>query len=104
MVELLMRPEAAAAFVGVSPDVLNVWTEVLGVPLGIPIGDGERLYPVTGLVNLRDTLEAEKSILAAIPPVRKPPAPPVGSRPGDLATPINVVIAHVGRRPKRNST
>ncbi len=97
MVELLMEPEAAAAFVGVSPDVLNVWTEVFGVPRGIPIGDGERLYPVTGLVTLRDTLMAEKSILPPIPRMPEPLAPPAGAGTEDPATPVNVVVVHVGR-------
>ncbi|MDQ6749589.1 MAG: hypothetical protein M3Z33_02355 [Actinomycetota bacterium] len=98
MVELLMKPQAAAAFVGVSPDVLNVWTEVLGIPLGIPIGDGERLYPVTGLVSLRDTLKAEKSI---VPLVTGPLARRVHEVPAVPDTPVNVVVVHVGRRGSR---
>jgi hypothetical protein len=101
MVELLMSPEAAAAFVGVSPDVLNVWTEVLGVPRAIPIGNGERLYPVTGLVRVRRTLEAEKSILPAVPRIAPPSLPSAGSDTVDPATPVNVVVVHVGRRQGR---
>ncbi len=95
MVELLLKPDAAAAFVGVSRDVLNVWAEVFGVPRGIPIGPGERLYPVTGLVSLRDTLEAEKSIVAL---VTGQPAQEGSPETADRPTPANVVLVHVGRR------
>ncbi len=98
MVELLLKPEAAAAFVGVSPDVLNVWAEVLGVPRGIPLGDGQRLYPVTALVPLRDTLKAEKSI---VPLATGPLAPRAGAKTAEPDLPANVVVVHVGCRASR---
>jgi hypothetical protein len=98
MVELLLKPEAAAAFVGVSPDVLNVWAEVLGVPRGIPVRADLRLYPVTGLVSLRDTLNAEKSI---VPLATGSLVAPAGARSTETATPANVVLVHVGRRRRR---
>ncbi len=87
MLEPLMKLDAAAAFVGVSPDVLNVCVELLGFPRQILVGRDERFYSAGGLVDLRAALGTEESILSAIPESQQP------------ATPLNVVVVHVGASP-----
>lgn len=66
-----MTAEAAAALLGTSPTILALWEKRFGYPVPEPTGDGERLYAEDAMVALREALNCQLSIAAAISHVRR---------------------------------
>jgi DNA-binding transcriptional MerR regulator len=65
--------EAAAALLGTSPTILALWEQRFGYPVPEPNGDGERFYADEAMIALRDALNCQLSISAAISQVRTVP-------------------------------
>jgi MerR HTH family regulatory protein len=66
-----MTADAAAALLGTSPTILNLWEERFGYPMPVCSGEGERLYPEEMMIELRDALSRELSIASAITAARR---------------------------------
>lgn len=66
-----MTPDAAAALLGTSPTILDLWQERFGYPVPVCSGDGQRLYPDEMMHALRDALSRELSISSAITEARR---------------------------------
>jgi DNA-binding transcriptional MerR regulator len=66
-----MTADAAAALLGTSPTILNLWEERFGYPMPVCSGDGQRLYPDEMMIALRDALSRELSIASAITEARR---------------------------------
>ena len=66
-----MTADAAAALLGTSPRILNLWEERFGYPMPVCSGDGQRLYPEEMMIGLRDALSRELSIASAITEARR---------------------------------
>jgi DNA-binding transcriptional MerR regulator len=58
--------EAAAALLGTSPTILALWEKRFGYPVPERTRDGERLYTDEAMIALRDALNCQLSIPAAI--------------------------------------
>jgi hypothetical protein len=58
--------ETAAALLGTSPTILALWEKRFGYPVPEPNDHGERLYPEEAMIALRDALNCQLSISAAI--------------------------------------
>jgi DNA-binding transcriptional MerR regulator len=65
--------EAAAALLGTSPTILALWEKRFGYPIPEPNDHGERLYPDEAMIALRDALNCQLSISAAICHARTTP-------------------------------
>jgi DNA-binding transcriptional MerR regulator len=65
--------EAAAALLGTSPTILALWEKRFGYPVPERTDDGERLYADEAMVALRDALNCQLSIAAAISHARRIP-------------------------------
>ncbi|MGN6167354.1 MAG: DUF1059 domain-containing protein [Solirubrobacteraceae bacterium] len=61
-----LQLDEAAAVLRVSPDTLRAWEQRFGYPHSGSGAAGERRYPQTEVIALRDSLEAGLSIAAAI--------------------------------------
>lgn len=61
-----LQLDEAAAVLRVSPDTLRAWEQRFGYPHSGSDAAGERRYPHTEVIALRDSLEAGLSIVAAI--------------------------------------
>jgi hypothetical protein len=70
-VECDMTAESAAALLGTSPLILDLWQERFGYPVPECSGDGQRLYPDGMMHALRDALSRELSIASAITEARR---------------------------------
>jgi DNA-binding transcriptional MerR regulator len=66
-----MTADAAAALLGTSPTILDLWEERFGYPVPMDSGDGQRLYPDEMMIALRDALGRELSISSAITEARR---------------------------------
>ena len=66
-----MTAEAAAALLGTSPTILALWEKRFGYPVPEATDDGERLYAEDTMVALREALNCQLSIAAAISHARK---------------------------------
>ena len=62
--------DEAAAVLCVSPDTLRAWEQRFGYPHPVSAGAGEPRYDHGEVIALRDSLEAELSIAAAIDKAR----------------------------------
>jgi hypothetical protein len=62
----MVGPEAAARLLGVTPGVLEAWGARFGFPRPILVDGPQRSYASRELIALRDALEGELSIPAAI--------------------------------------
>jgi DNA-binding transcriptional MerR regulator len=65
--------EAAAALLGTSTTILALWEKRFGYPVPEPNDHGERLYADEAMIALRDALDCQLSISAAICHVRRIP-------------------------------
>jgi len=65
--------ETAAALLGTSPTILALWEKRFGYPVPEPNDDGERLYADEAMIALRDALNCQLSISAAISHARRIP-------------------------------
>jgi len=61
-----LRPDEAAAVLGVSPDALREWEQRFGYPRSVCGVTGQRRYAHAEVIALRDSLEAGLSIASAI--------------------------------------
>jgi hypothetical protein len=61
-----MTAEAAAALLGTSPTVLNLWEKRFGYPVSMRSTDGQSQYPDEVMLALHDALSRELSIPSAI--------------------------------------
>ncbi len=68
-----MTAETAAAMLGTSPTILALWEKRFGYPVPEPNDHGERLYADEAMIALRDALNCQLSISAAICHVRRIP-------------------------------
>jgi DNA-binding transcriptional MerR regulator len=64
--------EAAAILLGTSPRTLAKWEERFGYPVAQRAADGQLLYPDEMVLALRDALDRELSVSAAIVQARTP--------------------------------
>ncbi|HTU85329.1 MAG TPA: MerR family transcriptional regulator [Solirubrobacteraceae bacterium] len=67
-----MTAEAAAALLGTSPTILALWERRFGYPVPEHTDDGQRLYAEDAMIALRDALNCQLSISAAIIHARAP--------------------------------
>jgi MerR family transcriptional regulator, light-induced transcriptional regulator len=58
--------DAAAALIGTSPTILALWEKRFGYPVPERTDDGQRLYADDAMIALRDALNCQLSIPAAI--------------------------------------
>jgi DNA-binding transcriptional MerR regulator len=65
--------DAAAALLGTSPTILSLWEKRFGYPVPEPNDHGERLYADEAMIALRDALNCQLSIAAAISHVQRVP-------------------------------
>ena len=68
-----MTAEAAAALLGTSPTILALWEKRFGYPIPEPNDHGEQLYADEAMIALRDALNCQLSIPAAISQARRIP-------------------------------
>jgi hypothetical protein len=61
-----MTAEAAAALLGTSPTILNLWEKHFGYPVSMRSIDGQPQYPDEVMLALHDALGRELSIPSAI--------------------------------------
>jgi hypothetical protein len=66
-----MTAEAAAALLGTSPTILNLWEKRFGYPVPMPSSDGLSQYPDEEMRALHDALSRELSIPSAIRQARR---------------------------------
>jgi DNA-binding transcriptional MerR regulator len=64
--------ETAAALLGTSTTILALWEKRFGYPVPEQNDDGERLYADDAMIALRDALNCQLSIAAAISHARLP--------------------------------
>jgi DNA-binding transcriptional MerR regulator len=62
----MLSMDAAAALLGISPQILDLWEEQFGYPKPTRTKGGEPLYPDEMMVALRDALDRELSICSAV--------------------------------------
>jgi hypothetical protein len=67
----MLSRQAAAAFLGTSPDTLSLWEERFGYPTPAGSVRGEPLYDEDTLRGLRYALNTELSIASAIDEARR---------------------------------
>ena len=66
-----MTAEAAAALLGTSTAILALWEKRFGYPVPEQVDDGEPLYAEDAMVALREALNCQLSIAAAINHARR---------------------------------
>ena len=66
-----LRPDDAAAMLGVSPDTLRAWEQRFGYPHSVFRTTGQRRYAHREVIALRNTLDAGLSVAAAIDKARR---------------------------------
>lgn len=66
-----MTAEAAAALLGTSPAILALWEKRFGYPVPEHVNQGEPLYAEDAMVALREALNCQLSIAAAISYTRR---------------------------------
>lgn len=62
----MLSIEAAAALLGITPRILNLWEEQFGYPRQVSSAGGKPLYSDAMMVGLRDALDRELSICSAV--------------------------------------
>jgi hypothetical protein len=62
--------DAAATLLGTSPTILALWEKRFGYPVPERSDDGQPLYPDDAMIALRDALNCQLSIAAAISQAR----------------------------------
>jgi DNA-binding transcriptional MerR regulator len=66
----MLRTDAAAELVGVTPRILSLWEQRFGYPKPVRRRRGEALYPDEMMVALRDLLGTELSVSSAVTKAR----------------------------------
>jgi DNA-binding transcriptional MerR regulator len=62
----MLSMSAAAALLGITPQILNLWEQRFGYPRPVRYEGGEPLYQDEMMVELRDALDRELSICSAV--------------------------------------
>jgi DNA-binding transcriptional MerR regulator len=66
----MLSMDAAAALLGITPRILNLWEQQFGYPMPVRCDGGEPLYPDEMMAALREALDRELSVCSAMSKVQ----------------------------------